>query len=113
MNKKNLASLIVNLVGIVCYVLATIFFVWTIIDAKIKSNNVAEGGTDLHGLVVIIVIIYGAIFFGITLIVNLVSMILALLAKPKKVSRVVLSIVFTILPIITFFALVLLCGLLF
>ena len=101
-SKLQLASLIINLAGIVVYALITIFLVICLIDAKIKSNNLADGETDLNGLVMIIVIVYGAIFYLISLVINLISMILALIGKHRKKSRVAVSVLFVILPIITY-----------
>ena len=104
MDKKNKISFIVNLIGIGIYALTTIYLVASLISEVMKQSG---NENNLIGLFVLIIIIFGSIGYGVATIINIVSLILAVAAKEKKVSRIVMSVVFMLLPVITEIGLIL------
>ena len=80
------------------YALTTIYLVAGLISEVAKQSG---NENSLIGLFVLVIVIIGSIGYGVSIVINIVSLILAAVAKEKKVSRIVMSIVFMLLPVIT------------
>lgn len=97
-NKMKTFGIIVAIV----FALATIFLVWNAFDAFL--TKVPEGQADFRALgYLVIVMVWGAIFYGISFILNLSAMIVAIVNyKQNLIEKKTLTyfIVFAILPVI-------------
>lgn len=104
--KKNRASMIVNIISIIIYVIITFFFGAIIVNAMRNTSDAEEVILGITFLFLLIV--YGSIGYLIVIVMNIVSLVLALIAQPKKASLIISSIIFMLLPAVTEVATILL-----
>lgn len=99
--KRNITSLVMNIISIIIYSLLTFFLVFLIIDAV--KNYQPDGNVSNLGLAFVIILLatYGTIGYGVATVFSLLALIFALVASPKKTSRIVLSVLFLVLPYLT------------
>lgn len=97
--KKNRVSMIINIISIIIYSIITFFFASIIINAL---KDTSEAGEVILGIAFLfLLIIYGSIGNLVVVVMNIVALVFALIATPKKASRIILSLLFTILPVVT------------
>lgn len=99
--KRNLTSLVMSIISIVVYAIITTFLVFLVIEA-IKNNQGNEQKIKIAiGVVLVLFSIFGTIGYGVATFFGLLALIFAVIANPKKTSRIVLSIIFLVLPYLT------------
>ena len=107
--KLKITNTVFKIIYITIYLTITAFIIYSLVDANIKDID-SESSLKSYPIAYLIVgIIFGAIGYGFILIIGLINMIITSFNKtfPRQTKTMIFSFLTTLLPIITFFLIIL------